>query len=169
MRKHSALLPWITALSLAGNVFLGVVLYQRGPFHGHRPPPGPPDPQHIVEHMTQDLPPADADIIRAAFAARTADFEALRNHPHFAEQIRQALLAEPFDKQALRQAIEAGISDHLAFERVMEDTMVDALAAMSPQGRRKFAEHPIPGAGGPPGPPGGGPSGGPGEPPPPRN
>ena len=164
MRKRFVLLPWLAALSLALNVFLGTVLALRepGPKHPLRPF-GPPDPIKIAERMSRDLPAADAAILRNAFIAHSAEFAELRSKAGgFPDHLRAVLTSEPFNAQAVSVAAQAVIAEHSAFESKVSTVLVEALSAMSPEGRRKFAEHPIPGPGGPPEP-----GGGPGAPPPP--
>ena len=148
---------WLLPASLALNLFFIVLAVRNHPFwHPH-----PMDPGHIVDFMKPNLPPADAEILQKSFA----DHKAAMDEAHKASQglpdkIRAALQANPFDPDALRQALKDGQANHQVIEDNMAVSLVDAATKMSPEGRAELAaRHPF----GPPGPGGHGP-GGPGGP-----
>ena len=136
---------WGFALSLALNIFLLTVI---GVHEWHRPH-GPPDPRGMLEDIARSLPEADATILRRAFAADPA----LQQSPFRKDMdpmaaLRQLLRAEPFDPQAFAAALHALHQDRNRFDQALEQALVAAATAMSPEGRRRLADHR-----GPPGPP----------------
>lgn len=56
------------------------------------------------------------------------------------EAVTAALLAEPFDPEQLEGALESLRSMTLASQSALHGTMLDAIAAMTPEQRRQFAE-----------------------------
>ena len=56
------------------------------------------------------------------------------------EAVTAALLAEPFDPQQLDVALERLRGMTLASQAALHGTMLDAIAAMTPEQRRQFAE-----------------------------
>lgn len=87
------------------------------------------------------LDPADAAAFRAALA---------RDRPRYvqsAEQVAaarralaQQILAQPFDPRAASQALEAWRTDWDRFVGDFSGPLIDALAAISPQGRRRLID-----------------------------
>lgn len=117
----------------------GYLLGRRPPFGG--PPPGPPGPMRLLEHMAERLPPDDAALLRAAIEGNRPEMDELaRRHREFPDRIRTVLLAEPFDPQALARLFEeqdrreAQVRDHV------QSVLIKVAAAMSPEGRRRIAE-----------------------------
>ena len=136
---------WALPLSLAVNIFLLTVIV----VHEWQRPHGPPDPRRMLEDIARTLPDADAVQLRRAFAA-----DPLLQQDPFADggdpmaAVRAAMRAEPFDPAALKAAITRVHQRHDAFDQALERALVAAATAMSPEGRRRLADHR-----GPPGPP----------------
>jgi len=139
---------WLLPVSLAINVFLGAAVVTH--FLHHRPlhPPGPPDPVEMAEHMAESLPPADALVLRQAFAARAPTMrEILLGDAAFHSRLRTVLEAPEFDAAAMRATLADADKVHVAFGEAMGAAMIDAAGKMSPEGRRKLARgggHPPP-------------------------
>lgn len=131
--------PWVLTVSLLANGFLAGMLFVHD--HDRRgPPPGPPpSPFNIIERMAEDLPAADARILRdVAHGLDMNQEESEEGAMH--DRIRTLLLAESFDTQAFQDAItEFGKKRQNAGDRVGQ-VLVEALPKMSLQGRRILAE-----------------------------
>ena len=151
MMTVKALTKWLLPLSLALNVFLGALIVTHfGPPH-FRPPP-PPNPAEMADRMAESLSPADAQVLRQAFA-KVAPPSALGDPGAFHTRLRAALEAPSFDAEALRRDF-AGMSEaHAVFDEQMAAAIIEAAAKMSPEGRRKLANGHGPGFGPPPPPP----------------
>jgi uncharacterized membrane protein len=132
--------PWLAlALSTVLNLFLlGVIA---GHFLGRR---GPPElamtpMARALERAEAVLSPADAAAFRAAFD---------RDGPRFsqsAEQVTAArhalarqIAAVPFDPRATSQALAAWRTSWDRFAGDLSGPLIDALAAISPEGRRRL-------------------------------
>lgn len=137
---------WVLAGSLALNVFLATVI---GVHRWGRPPGSPPDPARVAEEIAATLPPADADILRAAFAKHRARLEAahkaMRGMPR---RVHDALTADTFDEARLRGAFDAGSRARQQMDDAIADVVAAAAKRMSTEGRHKMAEwrpsHPPP-------------------------
>jgi len=139
---------WLLPISLAINVFLlALVLTHFGP-PPFQPPP-PPNPADMAARMAESLPPADALVLRQAFAT-VAPPAPIGDPRAFHDRLRAALDAPSFDAAALRQALAEMSKAHAAFDDAMAAAIIEAAAKMSPEGRRKLARGHGPGFGPPP-------------------
>jgi uncharacterized membrane protein len=134
--------PWLAlSLSIVLNLFLlGVIA---GHFLGR----GGPREVSItpmagaVERVEAALDPADAAAFRAALE---------RDRPRYAQSAEQVaaarralmreLAAEPFDPRAAGQALDVWSRSWDRFIGDFNGPLIDALAAISPQGRRKLID-----------------------------
>ncbi len=133
---------WLLLVSLGLNLFLGGWAASE---LWHRPPMPPPG--GMVEHLAARLPPADAQIVRDAFAPVDARFREGRG---LREDVMAALRATPFDPQALDAALARELDGQAAFGRALRDAFVGAATKLSPEGRRIMADEQRRGPGGPP-------------------
>ncbi|AVM76299.1 periplasmic heavy metal sensor [Magnetospirillum gryphiswaldense] len=138
MTRH----PWfrfVLPASLALNAFLvgmAVTLWLRPAL-----PPPPPRPDAIIAEMAAMLPAADADILRASFAARAPRLgDRPHNRAETFERIRNALRAESFDAQALATIFAEGRQNRDRIDDSIETALIDAAGKMSTEGRRKLAD-----------------------------
>lgn len=129
---------WILMLSLAANVFFGVMVGS----HFFRGPKGPPpQPAGLLEEMANVLTPTDAAILRGAMETHRNDLTEppdARFHQH--DRMRQVLLAEPFDVEAFRRINSEFHARHERMGRVIGEVLSDAVPKMSPDGRKRLAE-----------------------------
>ncbi|MEI6556916.1 MAG: periplasmic heavy metal sensor [Rhodospirillaceae bacterium] len=139
---------WGLPLSLAFNVFLIAVI---GVHEWHRPH-GPPGPGRMMEDIARSLPEADAAILRQRFAAEPLLRTPFRDGRDMMTPVREAMRAEPFDPAALEAAFGGLHQDRSRFDQALERALITAATAMSPEGRRRLADHRGP-PGPPPGPP----------------
>jgi uncharacterized membrane protein len=144
---------WLLPVSLVLNAFFGGILV------GHLDRPhqfGPlPDPAGIADRMADGLPPADAAVLRQAFASQAADLD--RGHQAmdtFRRKIETLLSAPNFDPVAMKALLEGIRQAHEVEDAAMSAALIGAATKMSTEGRQRLAHLP-------PGPPGGGPPGGP--------
>jgi heavy-metal resistance protein len=137
--------PWrksALALSLVLNLFLAtLVLGHLWRSHVRHAPLQP-----MVAHIIAD---ARAELSADDFAAFDAVLH--RDGPQFAEDAQRVsaargalesqIEAEPFDPAATRQAYDAWHASADRFLDRFRDALVDALAQVSPQGRRRLIAH----------------------------
>ncbi|HMA51029.1 MAG TPA: periplasmic heavy metal sensor [Magnetospirillaceae bacterium] len=137
---------WLLPASLALNLFFVVLAFRHHPFlHPH-----PPNAGNIVDFMKPNLPPADAEILQKSFEAHKAAMdEAHKAGQDFPEKIRAALTANPFNPDALTQALRDGQTSHQVIEDAMASALVDAATKMTPEGRAALAARHQFGPGGP--------------------
>jgi uncharacterized membrane protein len=128
---------WLLPISLAINVFFFVVAVRHRPFmHPH-----PPNAHDIVNYLKANLPAADQVIMEKSFAEHfNALTDARRINPDFANHIRAALIAQPFDVEALKKVLSEGRSQKLTMENALEAAFLEAATKISPEGRAKLAD-----------------------------
>ena len=130
-------------VSLALNLFLAGILAARwlAPVWHHEPRGGP---EAIVERLTSRLPSTDAGVMRAAFQANQAKLAgAFGELQQARREVRQRLVAEPFDPDALARAVADLQVKQNAFFAALQDTILPAVGKLSPEGR----SHLLPGMG----------------------
>lgn len=146
--------------SVALNLVLGGLLLRGGPDR----PPGGPGIRQLESRIERVLDPGDAAAFRRVLEEGRPGWEAARRNMRDGRPPVEALIRqEPFDPAALRAAMAAGRAGWAAFSTAFEDSLVRAMAAVSPEGRRRIADDMARHAG----PPGRGGRGGPDGPPPP--
>lgn len=146
-------MPIALMLSMAVNMFFAGLAVS----HIGRPPPpphGPPGPEGFFQRLAETLPAEDAAILRQAIDANRSTMQAEHEvRESFPQRIRTALLTQPFDPKALMAVFEETDGRERALRQRVVSALVDAAAAMSPEGRRRMAEFRPPHPPGPPGPP----------------
>lgn len=145
MTMQITLPRWVLPASLLLNVFFaGVIVALALPMlfgPPPRPPHGPHDPLAMADRMAETLPPADAAILRAAFAQQTDALRAAhRQMESFPDRVRDALDAEPFRIDALAAVFADGRATRVAIEDAISASILDAAATMSPDGRHRLAD-----------------------------
>ncbi|MDR3517665.1 MAG: periplasmic heavy metal sensor [Azospirillaceae bacterium] len=134
-------------LSFALNVFfvVGIIVHALGN-GGPDWPRGMRMPRHelpsqIVDRIASDLAPADGAAFRAAFNSQQPmlDNSDAMVRPAI-ERMRSALLIEPFDVAAFSAAIRDLQAVHAEFELSAATAAVQAVTALSSDGRRRVAE-----------------------------
>ncbi len=96
----------------------------------------------MFQHAEQDLSPSDAAALRRAFAAHVADLTATEHaYRQSAEAVRAALVAEPFDAQKLRAAMEAARDARQRMGPLIEAVTLEAAPSMSAAGRQTLARN----------------------------
>ena len=142
-------LKWGLLVSVILNAFLlGVVTNFRGQPHGHPPPP---DPDQMIEQMSQGLSASDAKILRQAFDQEHAFLQDDHGPQDLHKKIRAALLADPFDPNQLQSVFEEDEKSHHDHGAAIGRMIVTAAKQMSADGRHHLADF-RPGPPGPPGP-----------------
>jgi uncharacterized membrane protein len=96
-----------------------------------------------LNRIAEGLPPADSEAMRAQLqrdAVRVAAAQAdLRLSQ---EAVRKSLRAEPFDAEAMRNAMTENHAAHERFDQVIHDMLATAAGKMSVVGRNKLADWP---------------------------
>ena len=134
--------PWVAlSLSLILNLFLLGVIAGHFLARGGRREVAITPMAGAIERAEAALSPADAAAFRAALE---------RDRPRYvqsADQVaaaRRALMreiaAEPFDRRAASQALDAWRTSWDRFIGDFNGPLIDALAAISPQGRRRLID-----------------------------
>ncbi len=132
---------WWLPLSLSVNVFLAALIAAHFLFRPSGPPPPPPPPEWIVERIAESLPPADGEVLRQAFARHAHDLEnAHQMGRKNIDQILAALTAPTFDADALRALFAQGHVERDRMENIVEEIVVEAVGAMSVEGRQKLPQ-----------------------------
>jgi len=142
--------PWLLMLSVAANVFMVALLVARP----HHPPPHPPrGPLGMIEEMSERLPAADSALLRQALAHEIQRLGTLpQDVPPGPGRLQALMGANPFDPVRFRQEAEAIQAERNAMSESLTRIFLEALPAMSAEGRRKVADF-RGGPGGPGGPP----------------
>lgn len=106
--------------------------------------PDAPPPRNVatrIEELAKSLPPADGDRLRGAYArehtavnAARADYEKARDN------IRAALRNEPFDAEAMADAMSKTRAARQQFDQALQGMIAKAAGDMSPAGRRAMAD-----------------------------
>ena len=133
---------WLLLGSLALNLFfvgIAVAMFIRAP-----------PPQHWdrnvfvrVERLAATLPPADAQILRAAMDANHDAIEQAQSAYHNArDDIRETLRQDPFKVEAMRAAVAKARAARQAYDEVIQGVFTDAAAKMSSAGRHALADWP---------------------------
>jgi len=128
----------VLIVSLALNLFLG------GRFLAHRimgPPHGPEVMlPHLIEEIGSGLAQPDREALQRVFQAREADIEARANDLRDArDHIREAMLSDPFDRDALNAAMTHARDKDMALHKALEDMLFEAVNEVSPEARHKIA------------------------------
>lgn len=150
--ERRTLSRWLLPFSLALNVFFATVIAMRPPHFGH--PPGPPNPNHIVERIADVLPPADAAILRQVFAAHSADIERGHALMHVMPNRVRAILAAPqLDNAALGQVMADDRAARATMDEAIQAVVMETIPKLSDEGRARLSRwdpRPPDGPGGPP-------------------
>lgn len=127
-------------LSLALNLFLGGVMVA---WHMRPPPPPPQGPwfERMIQRMSTDLPPADRDVLQAAYQTRKGELDRMDKDVQAArERVGAAMRAQPYDPAALDKAMADARDAREPVLESVEQAVAEAAAKMSPEGRMKLAD-----------------------------
>lgn len=133
---------WLLLGSLAINLFfigLAIAMAVRAPT------PSTWDRNVFVriERMAATLPPADAGYLRSEIDAKRQAIETAQTQYRAAQdEIRQALRAEAFSADTLRAVMGKARAARQNFDQILQGTLADAAAKMSPAGRKGMADWP---------------------------
>lgn len=138
---------WLLLASLALNLFFvgvaGALIVRN---HAAAPASSAPVDRSAaarIERLAATLPPADAEVLRGEFRARSAAVEPARDAFRRAQDTaREFLRAETFDVGALRAAMAQTRAARQALDPVLHEAIAAAAERMSPAGRKKLADWP---------------------------
>ncbi len=126
--------------SLTLNVALGGLLLAGPGRAQHGGGSGGRGFDRMVARIEHALPEADRPAFRAVLDAERGRYEgALADLRAARREVDAAMAREPFDPASLRAAMAAWSGRWTAFNAAFADTMVQAMAAVSPQGRAQVA------------------------------
>jgi uncharacterized membrane protein len=126
--------------SLALNLALGGLLLAGPGRAPHGGGGGGRGFDRMVARMEHALPEADRPAFRAVLDTERGRYEgALADVRAAQREVDAAMTREPFDAASLRSAMAAWSGRWTAFSAAFADTMVRAMAAVSPQGRAQVA------------------------------
>lgn len=137
--------PWFLLVgSLAVNMLAGgfaVALMVR--------PPPPPSPEsalnRFIDHVSKDLPPGDADVLRRALEeARPLFVRMHANHDEAGPRLRAELIASPFDLDRIRALFESVRTADDALRVEIDNRAIDTIKRLSPEARLRLAESRLP-------------------------
>jgi len=139
---------WLLLGSLALNLFFvgaaGAVAYRYTS-------PVPLAPVTRIDHNLVDrfnrvadsLPPADGDAMRAQLREDAVKIATAQADLRLSQdEMRRSLRAEPFDADAMHNAMAENHAAHERFDQVVHDMMAAAASKMSVIGRNKLADWP---------------------------
>lgn len=143
--RWPSLRGWLLTASLLANVFL--LAHAAAPMLRGRREPGFGG---MVEHFARALPPGDAERFHAVVDPEQARFAAAkREMDQSRAELSRAIARSPYDEASVRMRM-ADWQAHLhAMSSRVGDTLLTAIAVLSPEGRARLADA----ADHPPGPP----------------
>lgn len=134
---------WLAlSLSLVCNLFLAAVIAGHFASSRVRPvrvPIGATPMARALLRATAVLPPKDAASFRAVFEREKPRYaQAAQQVTDARRALERAIAADPFDPQAASQALAVWRGSWDRFIQDFSGPMVDALATVSPEGRRRL-------------------------------
>lgn len=134
---------WWLAASLLLNIFLITVIGGRA-LHTHLAPAGHRTMLAAVLSNAQAiLPPDDARVFVEVMRRKAPQFDEAAGQLVKARRAIEAQInAEPFDKIATRAALDDWRGKWVRFFDEFREPLIEALASVSPEGRRKLLSDP---------------------------
>ena len=128
--------------SVALNIFLvGFLLAQLWSSHAQPVAEGLPA-REVLRQLAQQLPAADAEHLRRAFASRLPDLVRVRREARVSnEQVRADIGAVPFDAKKLSANFEATRAAREKVRLLIEQALLEALPQMSEEGRKTLSTY----------------------------
>jgi len=104
-------------------------------------PGGPGGPLFAMHRMMDDLPEADAKILKEHFGSDMEKLmEKAKSFRGRIDRLRDLMRADPFDAAALRAELDSVAADRLTMENAQTDRIIEVLGKLSPEGRRRLAD-----------------------------
>jgi uncharacterized membrane protein len=104
-------------------------------------PGGPGGPLFAMHRMMDDLPEADAKILKEHFGSDMEKLmEKAKSFRGRIDRLRDLMRADPFDAAALRAELDSVAADRLTMEKAQTDRIIEVLGKLSPEGRRRLAD-----------------------------
>lgn len=108
---------------------------------GPEGPGGLGGPFFAMRRMIDDLPEADAKILKDHFGSDMERFaDKAKSFRDRIDRLRDLMRADPFDAAALRAELESTAAERQGMEQAQTDAIVEVLGKLSPEGRRRLAE-----------------------------
>jgi uncharacterized membrane protein len=143
----SATVPWRRWAPLLLLVSVALNLLLIGAFAGrwtmmppHPPPPGPGMMRHMIDEMGQGMSDADRAVLERVYQAHAGNVQdQWDQHRAAFDAIRHAIAAQPFDRAALEQALDAAGQQDDQQRKALEQMLLEAASQLSPDGRQRMA------------------------------
>jgi uncharacterized membrane protein len=128
--------------SVALNIFLaGFLLAQLWSGHAQPVAEGLPA-REVLRQLAQQLPAADAEHLRRAFASRLPDLVRVRREARAAnEQVRADIGAVPFDAEKLSANVDTPRAAREKVRLLIEQALLEALPQISEEGRKTLSTY----------------------------
>lgn len=98
-------------------------------------------PLFAMRRMLNDLPEADAKILKDHFGSDMEKFnDKAKSFRDRIDRLRDLMRADPFNPVALRVELESAAAERQSMEKAQTDSIIDLLGKLSPEGRRRLAE-----------------------------
>ncbi|MGA9951582.1 MAG: periplasmic heavy metal sensor [Xanthobacteraceae bacterium] len=96
-----------------------------------------------LDRVADSLPPADGDVMREQLREDAVKISTAQADLRLSQDdVRRSLRAEPFDAEAMRNAMTENHAAHERFDQVIHDMLAAAAGKMSVVGRNKLADWP---------------------------
>ncbi len=96
-----------------------------------------------LNRVADTLPPADADAMRAELRTDAVKIATAQADLRLSQDdVRKSLRADPFNADAMRDAMAENHAAHERFDQVIHDMLASAASKMSVIGRNKLADWP---------------------------
>lgn len=133
--------PWRTRvlwLSLAGNLFMGMIISAHLAMHRS---PGPPGLDGVVEHMARALPDHDAAVFRATLSQERPWYDLARRHMDESRAaLSVAIAQQPYDEAQVRTLMHQWQARWVETSNRFGESLLVAIAGLSPDGRARLAD-----------------------------
>ena len=141
--KRSATLNWrriALPVSVVLNLFL-IALVAGHLWRRYEAPVGMPGLVRALAHAEAILSPSDAAAFGAVFRRDAPRYQAAaRQFAEAREALERQITTEPYNQEAVRRALAAWQVSWDHFLANINDTLVEALGQISPEGRKELIE-----------------------------
>ncbi len=125
-----------------GSLFLNVILISYiilGTTQFHRPPPGPPSPEHMFKRMGEDLQGQDKIVFEELLAKHTPSMRTGAKDMHrILDHLAEVVKRDPLDLETIKEIHDTMRQSRAQTDTAIEDFIYEMLPALSPVGRQSL-------------------------------